>query len=225
MTVVSARPSTGVLPVDAVHVVDGEERIVRFDRVERWLHAVNGVLFLVVLATAAVLYVGPLSALVGRRELVKTTHVVAGFALFVPLVAAYAGPWSAGLRRDTRRLGRWIPDDWRWLRSRGGDRRIRLGKFNAGQKLNATLTLAAVPISAATGSIMLWFGPFPLSWRTGATFMHDWLALVLFVAVTGHILKALAEPAALHSIWSGSVPAAWAAKHRPRWHAEVTTKR
>lgn len=48
-----------------------------------------------------------------------------------------------------------------------------------------------------TGSVMRWFEPFPLDWRTGATFVHDWLALVLAVVVAGHVVLALADPAAL----------------------------
>ena len=45
-----------------------------------------------------------------------------------------------------------------------------------------------------TGIIMRWFEPFPLDWRTGATFVHDWFAIGLFVAVLGHIGLALADP-------------------------------
>src|SRR5438045_3306391 len=52
--------------------------IQRFDRAERALHWANAALFGVLLATAAILYVGPLSAAVGRRELIRTIHVYSG---------------------------------------------------------------------------------------------------------------------------------------------------
>ena len=42
----------------------------------------------------------------------------------------------------------------------------------------------------ATGAIMRWFEPFPIDWRTGATFVHDWFALGVWIAVLGHILFA-----------------------------------
>ena len=58
----------------------------------------------------------------------------------------------------------------------------------------------------ATGGIMRWFDPFPLAWRTGATFVHDWIALALLVVVIGHIAKALAEPIALRAMARGTVP-------------------
>ena len=64
----------------------------------------------------------------------------------------------------------------------------------------------AIPVMLATGSIMRWFKPFPLSWRTGATFVHDWVFLALLVVVIGHIGKALADPTALKGMISGRVP-------------------
>lgn len=204
----------------AVDTRVGDE-IVRFDRTQRRLHTANGVLFLVLLATGMTLYIGPLSALVGRRVLVKDVHVISGLLLPVPLLLAYAGRWRTGLRRDVRRLARWSTDDRRWLLSLGRRGKARMGKFNAGQKLNAIFVAGAIPVMLATGVIMRWFEPFPLAWRTGATFVHDWLALMLLVVIVGHIAKALADPVALRAIWRGTVPARHVEAHHPRWWAEV----
>lgn len=195
--------------------------VVRFDRTERWLHWTNGTLFLILLATGMTLYIGPLSAAVGRRVLVKDIHVIAGVLLPAPLVLAYAGRWRIGLRRDVRRLARWSTDDRRWLTSFGRRGRATMGKFNAGQKLNAIFVAGCIPLMLATGVIMRWFKPFPLDWRTGATFVHDWLALALLVVVVGHILKALAEPVALRAMRTGKVPATYAERHHPRWWKEI----
>jgi formate dehydrogenase subunit gamma len=199
--------------------VDGA--IVRFDRVERALHWANATLFLVLLATGMVLYVGSLSAAVGRRVLVKDVHVISGLLLPAPLVLAYAGRWRDGLRRDVRRLARWSTDDRRWLVSFGRRGRATLGKFNAGQKLNAIFVAGCIPVMLATGVIMRWFSPFPLSWRTGATFVHDWLFLALVAVVIGHIAKALAEPVAMRAMWRGTVPQRHVELHHPRWWSEV----
>lgn len=195
--------------------------VVRFDRAERWLHWANATLFLILLATGMTLYVGPLSALVGRRVLLKDLHVISGLLLPVPLVLAYAGSWRAGLRRDVRRLARWSTDDRRWLTSLGRRGRERMGKFNAGQKLNAIFVAGCIPLMLATGSIMRWFEPFPLAWRTGATFVHDWLALLLLATVIGHIGKALAEPLPLRAMRTGRMPAEHVRRHHPRWWREV----
>jgi formate dehydrogenase subunit gamma len=195
--------------------------VVRFDRAERWLHWANASLFLILLTTGMTLYVGPLSSLVGRRVLVKDVHVISGLLLPVPLLFAYAGSWRAGLRRDVRRLARWSSDDRRWLTSLGKRGRSRMGKFNAGQKLNAIFVAGCIPLMLVTGTIMRWFDPFPLAWRTGATFVHDWLALLLLAVVVGHIGKALAEPVALRAMRTGTVPADHVRTHHPRWWREL----
>ncbi|MET0729041.1 MAG: cytochrome b/b6 domain-containing protein [Acidimicrobiales bacterium] len=203
--------------------VDGVDggAVVRFDRTERWLHWANATVFLVLLGTGMTLYVGPLSALVGRRVLVKDIHVIAGLLLPVPLLAAYAGPWRAGLRRDVRRLARWSRDDRRWLLSLGRRGHSRMGKFNAGQKLNAVFVAGCIPVMLGTGVILRWYEPFPIEQRTGATFVHDWLALALLVAITGHIGKALAEPVALRAMRRGTMAVEHVRLHHPRWWQEL----
>lgn len=203
--------------------VEGEvdAAVERFDRTERWLHWSNAVLFLILLGTGMILYIGPLSAAVGRRVLLKDVHVISGLLLPVPLVLAYGGPWRARLRRDTRRLARWSSDDRRWLLSLGRRGHERMGKFNAGQKLNAIFVAGCIPVLLMTGGIMRWFSPFPLSWRTGATFVHDSLALILLAVIVGHILMAIATPHAIRAMRTGTVPADHVRRHHPRWWREV----
>jgi formate dehydrogenase subunit gamma len=204
---------------------DVPARIARFDRLERAVHWCNATLFGVVMLTGAALYAGPISTLVGRRELVRTLHVYTGFALPLPLLVGVLLRSGHQLRIDLRALNRWIPDDFRWLRSRGRDTTVRLGKFNPGQKLNATFIGAVIVVMLATGSIMHWFAHFPNDWRTGATFVHDWFAIGLFFVVVGHIWLAVADPVALRGITGGWVTGTWAKRHRPRWYDEVTGAR
>lgn len=197
------------------------DRVVRFSRAERWLHWSNATLFLVLLATGMALYVPALSRVVGRRVLVKDIHVWSGLLLPAPLLLAYAGRWRDSVRADVRRFARWSVDDRRWLLSLGRRGRARLGKFNAGQKLNAVFVAAAIPIMLGTGAIMRWFDPFPLAWRTGATFVHDWFALALVVVIVGHIVKALADPVALRAMREGTMPLDHVERHHPRWRSEL----
>lgn len=190
----------------------------RFDGVERALHWANAALFLVLIATAALLYIGPLSAVVGRRILVKDIHVWSGLLLPAPLLIALAVSRRGGLfREDLRHLNRWTADDRRWLRSLGRDGLVRFGKFHPGQKLNAAFVAGSIPVMLATGAVMRWFTPFPDTWRTGATFVHDWIAVAVFFVVAGHIVKALSDGDSLRGMWSGRVRTAWAARHHPRW--------
>jgi len=199
--------------------------VLRFDFVERAVHWVNAVLFGILVATGAALYVEPIGALIGRRAIVQDIHVYAGVSLPVPLVIALAGSWGRALRDDVRRFNRWSTADRYWFRAlfRGGRDRFRLvatgqnGKFNAGQKLNASFVAGAGLVMLVTGIIMRWYHPYPLSWRTGATFVHDWLALGLGLVILGHVGLALRDPTAMRSMWSGRVSRRWAALHAPAW--------
>ena len=201
-----------------------DDRLLRFDRGERLLHWSNAVLFLTLLVTGASLYVPQLSEVVKRRHLVKEIHVYAGVLLPLPLLlTCLSGRWGRAFRVDAGRLNRWSADDRRWLRTRGRDPRVRIGKFNAGQKLNAAFTAGAIPVMLATGLIMRFPSDWSLSWRTGATFVHDWVFLGLAVSITGHILFAINDPHALRSMVRGWIPRTWASHHAPRWAEEEAT--
>jgi formate dehydrogenase subunit gamma len=194
--------------------------IQRFDRTERIIHWVNATLFVTLMLTGAVLYVGDLSALVGRRNVIKHIHVYAGLALPVPVLIGLLLRSGTAFRADVKRLSRWIPDDKRWWSRRTRDR-AQLGKFNPGQKLNASFVAAAIIVMLATGSIMFWFHYFSDDWRTGATFVHDWFAFFIWMSVLGHIGFALRDPASLNAMVRGPVPEQWAIQKRPRWYVEV----
>jgi formate dehydrogenase subunit gamma len=199
--------------------------LVRFDGLERVVHWVNAGLFLILVATGAALYLEPLGALIGRRALVEDIHVYTGLALPVPVVVALCGSWGRALRADLRRFNRWTKDDRDWLRAlpqprserRLRLREIRVGKFNAGQKLNAAFMAGAALVLLGTGVIMRWYHPWPLDWRTGATFVHDWLALAVGVVILGHVGMALRDRDALRAMVVGTISRAWAKRHAPAW--------
>lgn len=195
-------------------------RLHRFTAGERTIHHVTALLMLVCLVTAALLYLPALATLVGRRELIKTIHVWCGFALPVPILLGFA---SRAFRADVRRLNRFGPSDWEWLRRR--DRRavrngrgiLPVGKFNAGQKLNAAFTLGAILVMLGTGEILTFPGPWPDRWRTGATFVHDWLFLLVLVVTVGHLWEAFRDRGALTGMLTGRVDPGWAARHHAGW--------
>ncbi len=190
----------------------------RFTTAERWVHRSTAALMGACLATAAVLYVGPLAVLVGRRSLVAQVHLVAGIALPLPLLL---GLLSRAVRHDAHRLGRFLPVDSVWLRAR--DRRtadLPVGKFNAGQKLNAALSLGAILLMLGTGLTMRYANQWPLTVRTGSTFVHDWVAFFLTVLVLGHVRLALRDPQARAGLRTGAVPVGWALREHRGWAEE-----
>lgn len=194
-----------------------ETGVRRFTRAEKWVHRSFTVLMGVCVFTAACLYLPELAEIVGRRRLIVTVHEWSGILLPVPVVL---GLVSRAYRADLRRLGRYFPHDRKWL---GTALRLRrrepslAGKFNAGQKLNANFVAGAVLVMIGTGLIM-WFPRLtPLVWRTGATFVHDWLALLLAAVITGHVYFAASDPEARRGLRTGYVPRWWVRSQHVLW--------
>jgi formate dehydrogenase subunit gamma len=187
----------------------------RFSLAERMIHRITAILMTVCILTAAVLYNGFIAVPVGHRHLVELIHVYCGFALPVPMLL---GTLSFAYRADLRRLGRFTPADRRWLRSRTRrDGTITVGKFNAGQKLNASLACGSILVLLGTGVLMYFVWLAPLSWRSGATFVHDWFALALGLLVVGHVIFALKDPEARRGMRTGSVSRSWARTEHSGW--------
>ncbi len=196
-----------------------ETQVDRFALTPRLVHGVVGVLMLACLVTAAFLYIGSLALLVGNRRIVELVHVWSGIAMPIPLLL---GLVSGAYRDDLRRLNRFMPSDWAWLRTRSRrDGRIRVGKFNAGQKLNASLSVGSIGVLLATGLVMYVPGAFALSWRSGSTFVHDWFALGLGLLVLGHLTFALNDRDAVRGMLTGRVPRSWARREHAAWVDEV----
>jgi formate dehydrogenase subunit gamma len=196
-----------------------EGEVDRFSSLVRWVHGLTGLFMIVCIVTAAVLYNGSLAVVVGHRYVVEQIHVYSGFALPVPLVVGIAG---RSYRDDAGRLNRFTSRDWAWLRSRNRrDGTIEVGKFNAGQKLNASLSAGSIAVLLLSGVVMFFTRLTPLPWRSGATFVHDWFALAVGLLVIGHIAMALRDPHALTGIRTGRVPLRWARREHAAWAREV----
>ncbi|MEW5355541.1 cytochrome b/b6 domain-containing protein [Streptomyces sp. 16-176A] len=190
----------------------------RFGPAQRWVHRTTAALMGVCVVTAACLYVPQLSVLVGRRDLVVRLHEWAGLALPAPVLLGLA---SRAFRADLRLLDRFGPHDKVWLRAalrRDKRRSARpAGKFNAGQKIYAAWIAGAALVMLGTG-LLMWFTRLaPLTWRTGATFVHDWLALTVGVVLAGHIGMALGDPEARRGLRTGLVSRRWAEREHPLW--------
>jgi formate dehydrogenase subunit gamma len=191
----------------------------RFGKATRAVHWTAALLMLICIVTAVILYNGSLALAIGHRHLVELIHVYSGFAIPAPILL---GAISATYRHDLRRLNRFTPRDWRWLFSRSRrDGSIKVGKFNAGQKLNGALSGGAIAALLGTGTIMYFPGLTRLSWRTGATFVHDWFALAVGLLVIGHIFYAAKDSEARRGMSTGRVSASWARTEHAAWADEV----
>lgn len=197
------------------------DRRARFARAERRVHRGTAALMLICIATAACLYVPALAQLVGRRRLVVTVHEWAGVLLPLPLLL---GLGSRALRADLSRLGRFAPYDRQWVSAvLHRVPRRPAGKFNAGQKLYAAWIAGAALVMIGTG-LLMWFTDLaPLVWRTGATFVHDWLALAVGLVVAGHVWMAVRDPESRRGMRTGTVDRLWAVREHPHWDGDGPT--
>ena len=194
----------------------------RFDLTERLVHWLTALFMFTCIATALPLYIPSLAQLIGRRELLVVIHVYSGILLVVPTLAGVASKkWGSQLRDDLKKINRWDGEDSMWFKSWGRDPLLLPGKFNAGQKANSAFIAGAILVMLMTGVVMRWFGPFPVSWRTGATFIHDLLAYMIVIVIVGHIGYAIRYPATIRAIVSGKVSRRWASEHAPAWVGEL----
>ena len=198
--------------------------IERFTRAERYVHWATTALMLVLIATGAILYNDQLAVYTGHRQFIAVLHLYCGFALPVPMAA---GVFSKAYRADARRLNRHTGQDRLWLRHRAWKQGrvqqygLKVGKFNAGQKLNAAFLCGAILVMAGTGTLMWFQSLASVSVRTGATFVHDWLALAIGFDIIGHVWFAVNDRQARAGMRRGTVPRWWAEQEHELWADEV----
>ena len=190
----------------------------RFSRIERLLHWLNAIGFFFLLATGLILYLPSLSILVSRRQTIQYIHFWGGVA-WLGALAAVIVLGGRRLLATARELDSFDRDDLRWLR--GG--KAPQGRFNAGQKINATLT-AAFAILFGVSGLLLWFGEQDTRYRFASTvILHDGLMYVSLFLVVGHLYLTLIHPATRHSLRGmtlGDVRVEWALKHHAKWEPE-----
>ena len=191
----------------------------RFSRTERTLHWVNALGFFMLLATGLILYLPSLSVLVGRRPLIKDLHAWSGVGWVCALALIALLGDRRGLLRTARDLDTFDADDVRWLRRR---RPAPQGRFNAGQKVNASLNAAFTVLFLVSG-LLLWLGERDTRFRFASTVvLHDGVMYVALALLAGHLYLALIHPATRHSLRGmtvGTVDEDWARAHHPKWAA------
>jgi formate dehydrogenase subunit gamma len=195
-------------------------RIRRFTRTERALHWVHAVSFFALLATGLILYLPSLATLISRRNLVKNVHIWVAVAWLVAIAVIMIAGNRRALRESWREIETFDRDDRRWLRGR----RAPQGRFNAGQKLNAILTVAFALLFALSG-FFLWLGERDHRFIfAGTGTVHDVLTYLSVGLLVGHLYLSLIHPStrhALRGITTGEVDRSWAVRHHAKWVREL----
>ena len=188
----------------------------RFGRTERMLHWIHATAFFALFGSGLALWLPSLSVWVGRRSLVKDVHVWTAVAWAIAIALTVALGDRRRLRESWREIEAIDRDDRRWLRGR----RAPQGRFNAGQKLNAIVTIAFGLLFAASG-VLLWLSARYSEFRwEGPIVVHDTLTVLSLAVVLGHLYLAVLHPAtrhALRGITVGEVREEWARAHHSKW--------
>jgi formate dehydrogenase subunit gamma len=190
----------------------------RFTLTERMVHWTHATAFFALLASGLVLYVPSLSQWISRRDLIKNIHIWTAVAWAVALLLVVVYGNKRVLVATWREVESIDRDDRRWLV--GG--RTPQGRFNAGQKVNAIVTIAFAFLFALSG-FFIWLGERNTAYRLdGAVAVHDWLMYVSLILVAGHLYLAVIHPTTRHALRGmtlGDVREDWARQHHPKWVA------
>jgi formate dehydrogenase subunit gamma len=200
------------------------KRLRRFGRSERAAHWLLAVTFFAMLFTGLCLSVSAFAGILDRPT-AKAWHLWSAIALAAGLALVVLLGDRRALARSAREIDRFDTDDGQWLR--GAPRRALngrpappQGRFNAGQKLNASLIGGLMLAMYVTGGL-LWYGERDTTYRfAGTVIVHDWGTLILMLLVAGHLYLAVLHPATRHALRGmmlGDVDEEWARKHHRKW--------
>lgn len=207
-----------------------KKTVQRFTPSERWFHNTVMFTFMLLLITGLGMLYFNLAGEQGspRKFLVFVHEMIALLFIGGPIIAFTLGD-RAIWNENITILTSWTRLDIEWLIKKplaAVSSRFTLpeeDKFNPGQKTWALFAITNVFLLTVTGIIM---------WTTGspiaALVIHTILAILIMVAVSGHIFMAVINPdtrPGLGSILDGEVDAEWAKRHHPIWIERMERER
>jgi formate dehydrogenase subunit gamma len=188
----------------------------RFTKTERAAHWLVAAAFGVMLLTG-----GMVPHHWGWTNTALDVHVGAALLLVGGLVGLLVAANGRALRTTAGELRSLDADDRAWLSPRRilmGRPAPPVGRFNAGQKLNARLALIGLIGLYASGIYLVTIG------RSSFGHLHGPFAFLTSALIAGHIFMAVINPSTRHALRGmtlGSVERSWAEHHFPRWVDEV----
>ncbi len=199
------------------------DAIVRHRLASRVTHWAVAFFFLVCLLSGLPIWTpvfGWMAGLLGGLSVCRVLHPWAGVLYFAASLGMFVN-WRREMRLEQGDRDWLGPRVFRYLSFQEHDPNV--GKYNGGQKLFFfAVSLAAVGL-LASGMLLWWSTSLPQPVRVTGILLHDVTFVLLAVAVVLHIyLGTAAEPGTFRSMTRGTVSAAWARWHHPRWYREVT---
>ncbi|GAB7026867.1 formate dehydrogenase subunit gamma [Geotalea toluenoxydans] len=195
----------------------------RFNTKERVLHWFVTTTFFTLLLSGLGLYSRLFTGyfnLFGGGQKAITIHKIAGVLFFISSLVLFL--------HNRARTVDFNRDDLEWCRYLGGylsreEIHLKVGKFNAGQKVFGVFIGLATLFLGITGIFIWWPLAFPRWIVQLSLLIHGLLFVLSAMFVVVHVyLGTIGNPGTLEAMLWGKVSRAWAKKHHPKWYKEVT---
>lgn len=165
-----------------------------------------------------------LSAFLGTPQMARALHPFLGIAVFAGLCFMFVRFVKYNLPAASDRI---------WFRNIGrvmaGDhsQKLRIGKYNAGQKALFWAIMAAILVLLVSGLVMwrAYFAEFfPIPVLRLAILVHSIAGIGLILLILGHVYLAIWVRGSISGMVTGYVSKAWARQHHDRWAEELEAK-
>lgn len=165
-----------------------------------------------------------LSAFLGSPQMARVLHPFLGIVVFIGLCYMFVKFVKYNLPAKT---------DVIWFRNVDkvlmGDhsQKLRIGKYNAGQKILYWSIMGSIVVLLISGLIMwrAYFAEFfPIPVLRLAILAHSVAGIGLILLILGHIYLAIWVRGSITGMVTGYVSKAWARQHHDRWSEELDAK-
>ncbi|WP_313349548.1 formate dehydrogenase subunit gamma [Paracoccus sp. (in: a-proteobacteria)] len=205
-----------------------QDQILRTKFAERLCHWMIVLCFFLA-ATSGISWFFPtfswMSGFLGSPQMARILHPFLGIAVFVGLCFMFVRFVRYNLPEKT---------DVIWLRNIKGvvlkdhAQPLRIGKYNAGQKVLFWLIMASIVVLLISGLTMwrAYFSEyFSISVIRLAILVHSIAGIGLILLILGHIYLAIWVRGAVSGMVTGYVSKTWARQHHDRWADELEVKK
>ncbi|MEQ4617060.1 MAG: formate dehydrogenase subunit gamma [Corticimicrobacter sp.] len=164
-----------------------------------------------------------LNGVFGTPQMARLLHPFFGVVVFVALVYLFVRFVKYNL---------FVKEDLIWVRNvksvMAGDHstKLRIGKYNAGQKFLFWGIMALITLLLVTG-LMIWRAYFahlvPIPLLRIAMFLHSFAGVSLMLLIIGHVYLAFWVKGSIRGMVTGYVTRKWARAHHDRWYQEISS--
>ncbi|WP_020204880.1 formate dehydrogenase subunit gamma [Cupriavidus sp. WS] len=163
-----------------------------------------------------------LSGVLGTPQLARVLHPFLGVLVFILLAFMFARFAHHNVLVKSDRL--WFRNVKAVVLNTPAAHKLRIGKYNAGQKVLFWLIMLAIAALLASG-LVIWrryfSGYFPIPVIRLALLLHAMAGIGLVLLIAGHVYLAIWVRGSISGMLTGYVSRAWARHHHDRWYDEI----